>query len=63
MLYLVSTAQKLGLVAAPTRHLTEADWSVVKDSSNRRHDSAQPCVICKEHFGTEQQVSTTPPGG
>ena len=52
-----ATAQKLGLVeSAPV--MTKADWKVAKDRSHNREDSQQPCVICKEQFGTQQQVST-----
>ena len=29
----------------------------MKEKSNARQDSSQPCVICKEDFGLQQQVS------
>ena len=50
-------AQKRGLVDAPTARLTDREWQDVKNKSNRRNDSDQPCVICKEEFGTQHQVS------
>ncbi len=46
----------MGLVEAPAQLLTESDWQQVKDRSNRREDYKEPCVICKEDFGTQQQV-------
>ncbi|XP_071487840.1 RING finger protein 32-like [Diadema antillarum] len=52
----LSLAQKMGLVEAPEQPLSENEWARVKDKSNKRDDSVQPCVICKEDFGTEQQV-------
>ena len=50
-------AQKLGLVNAPEQPLTDSAWQEVKQKSNERDDSVLPCVICKEDFGLEQQVS------
>ena len=50
-------AQKLGLVEAPELLLSEKEWKEVKEKSNLRQDSALPCVICKEDFGLQQQVS------
>ena len=50
-------AQKLGLVDAPEQPLTDSAWQEVKQKSNERDDSVLPCVICKEDFGLEQQVS------
>ena len=29
----------------------------MKEKSNARQDSSQPCAICKEDFGLQQQVS------
>ena len=49
-------AQKLGLVEAPGLLLTDKEWKEVKKKSNERQDSSQPCVICKEDFGLQQQV-------
>lgn len=49
-------AQKLGLVDAPPARLTDQEWQAVKSKSNDRKDSAEPCVICKEEFGTHDQV-------
>ena len=49
-------AQKLGLVEAPKPVLSENEWKAVKYQSNDREDSKQPCVICKEDFGTGEQV-------
>ncbi|XP_064644606.1 RING finger protein 32-like [Lineus longissimus] len=49
-------AQKLGLVDAPKQLLTEDEWREVKATSNQREDSHEPCVICKEDYGHEDQV-------
>ena len=54
---LLLAAQKLGLVDAPEQPLTDSAWQEVKQKSNERDDSVLPCVICKEDFGLEQQVS------
>ena len=55
VLYFVS-AQRLGLMERPPELLTEAEWQQVKHQSQQREDSAAPCVICKEDFGTQEQV-------
>ncbi|XP_060603725.1 RING finger protein 32-like [Ruditapes philippinarum] len=52
----LTLAQKFGLVDAPEQPLTETDWKKAKDKSNKRDDSKMPCVICKEDFGTQEQV-------
>ncbi|XP_014783096.1 RING finger protein 32 [Octopus bimaculoides] len=52
----LSLAQKLGIVECPAKQLSEFEWKNVKEQSNSRHDSCQPCVICKENFGEESQV-------
>ncbi|XP_076455589.1 RING finger protein 32-like [Babylonia areolata] len=52
----LTLAQKLGLVEAPMQHLSENEWGSVKAKSNARDDSKEPCVICKEDFGLQQQV-------
>ncbi|KAK7093165.1 hypothetical protein V1264_008807 [Littorina saxatilis] len=52
----LTLAQKLGLVDAPGQHLSEAEWTNAKAKSNARDDSKEPCVICKEDFGLQQQV-------
>ena len=49
-------AQRLGLLDAPAPLLSEKQWHDVKMQSVGRDDSKQPCVICKEDFGTETQV-------
>lgn len=59
MIYIIS-AQKLGLVEAPEQLLSENDWQNVKTKSNERDDSKLPCVICKEDFGTQEQVCLLP---
>ena len=46
----------MGLVEAPKPVLSENEWKAVKYQSNDREDSKQPCVICKEDFGTGEQV-------
>ncbi|RUS70065.1 hypothetical protein EGW08_022171, partial [Elysia chlorotica] len=52
----LTLAQKFGLVQAPKQLLSETEWSGVKDKSNKRDDSGEPCVICKEDFGLQEQV-------
>lgn len=52
----LTLAQKLGLVEAPELLLTDKEWKEAKEKSNARQDSCQPCVICKEDFGLQQQV-------
>ncbi|XP_028394244.1 RING finger protein 32-like [Dendronephthya gigantea] len=52
----LTLAQRLGLVDAPSEPLNDKEWQVVKNKSNQRNDSNQPCVICKEEFGTQHQV-------
>ncbi|KAK6182508.1 hypothetical protein SNE40_010182 [Patella caerulea] len=52
----LTLAQKFGLIDAPQKLLTEEEWQGVKSKSNTREDSHQPCVICKEDFGLQQQV-------
>jgi hypothetical protein len=56
---ILSLAQKLGIVDAPEQLLSDKEWQEVKHQSNARLDSTQPCVICKEDFGIQQQVITT----
>ncbi|KAK3087334.1 hypothetical protein FSP39_004798, partial [Pinctada imbricata] len=52
----LTLAQKFGLVDAPEQLLSEAEWQKAKEKSNQREDSTQPCVICKEDFGTQEQA-------
>ncbi|XP_053372747.1 RING finger protein 32-like [Mercenaria mercenaria] len=52
----LTLAQKFGLVDAPEQPLSETDWQKAKEKSNKRDDSKMPCVICKEDFGTQEQV-------
>ena len=59
----VFAAQKLGLVEAPKGLLSDTEWKEVKEKSNARQDSSQPCVICKEDFGLQQQVRVHSPVG
>ena len=56
---LLFIAQKLGLVEAPELLLSDKEWKKIKEKSNARQDSSQPCVICKEDFGLQQQVHVT----
>lgn len=62
-LFLFFTAQKLGLVEAPKGLLSDTEWKELKEKSNARQDSSQPCVICKEDFGLQQQVRLHSPVG
>ncbi|XP_065904743.1 RING finger protein 32-like [Dysidea avara] len=52
----LSLAQRIGLVEAPKGLLTESDWKLIKQKSQSREDSNQPCVICKEDFLLREQV-------
>ncbi|XP_062377247.1 RING finger protein 32 isoform X2 [Sardina pilchardus] len=52
----LTLAQKLGLVEAPRRRLSEAEWEQVKSRSVQEGDSTQPCVICREEFCLQPQV-------
>ncbi|XP_005094019.1 RING finger protein 32 [Aplysia californica] len=52
----LTLAQKFGLVHAPKPLLSEQEWNHVKAKSNQRDDSGEPCVICKEDFGLQEQV-------
>ncbi|XP_059174207.1 RING finger protein 32-like isoform X2 [Physella acuta] len=52
----LTLAQKFGLVNAPKQLLSEQEWTHVKAKSNERDDSKEPCVICKEDFGLQEQV-------
>ncbi|XP_043920721.1 RING finger protein 32 [Protopterus annectens] len=52
----LSLAQKLGLVETPVAPLSTEEWAKVKKRSVEQGDSSQPCVICKEEFGLQQQV-------
>ncbi|MGH0159206.1 UNVERIFIED_CONTAM: hypothetical protein FKN15_036970, partial [Acipenser sinensis] len=49
-------SQKMGLVEAPAMPLTADDWVKVKERSVQQGESSQPCVICKEEFGLQQQA-------
>ncbi|CAF0770858.1 unnamed protein product [Didymodactylos carnosus] len=51
----LTLAEKIGLVETEKK-LSEAQWLDIKVQSNKRDDSSQPCVICKEEFGLNQQV-------
>lgn len=48
----------MGLVAINKERdlLNEHEWSQVKDKYKKRGDFKQPCVICKEQLGSQQQV-------
>ncbi|XP_072110147.1 RING finger protein 32 isoform X1 [Mobula birostris] len=52
----LTLAQKMGLVEAPKEPLTANEWQLVKKRSVQQGDSAQPCAICREEFGLQQQV-------
>ncbi|XP_067294708.1 RING finger protein 32 [Pseudorasbora parva] len=52
----LTLAQRMGLVAAPSRRLTAEEWAEVKTRSIQEGDSAQPCVICREEFRLQTQV-------
>ena len=51
-----AAAQRIGLIEAPKGLLTESDWKMIKQKSQSRGDSKQPCVICKEDFLLREQV-------
>ncbi|XP_048462016.1 RING finger protein 32 [Rhincodon typus] len=52
----LTLAQKLGLVDVPKAPLTDNEWQLVKKRSIQQGDSAQPCAICREEFGMQEQL-------
>ncbi len=38
-------------------NMDEDDWSQVKEKYKQREDFKEPCVICKEQLGSQQQVN------
>lgn len=44
-------------MAAPSRRLTAEEWAEVKTRSIQEGDSTQPCVICREEFRLQPQVT------
>eukprot|EP00128_Syssomonas_multiformis_P008238 Colp12_sorted_trinity150504_noHs@786 len=52
----LTLAQKMGLVNAPPPLLNKDEWKAIKEKSNARHDSVQPCCICQELFDLRPQV-------
>ncbi|KAG2458552.1 RNF32 protein, partial [Polypterus senegalus] len=52
----LTLAQRMGLVEAPAMPLTADEWYKVKERSIREGDLSQPCAICKEDLGLQQQV-------
>ncbi|OXB73248.1 UNVERIFIED_CONTAM: hypothetical protein H355_014620 [Colinus virginianus] len=56
LLFLPSTAQKLGLVEPPSLPLTAEEWEKIKQRSIQHGDSTQPCAICREEFALQPQV-------
>ncbi|XP_050970781.1 RING finger protein 32 isoform X2 [Labeo rohita] len=52
----LTLAQRMGLVAAPSRRLTAEEWAEVKTRSIQEGDSTQPCSICREEFRLQPQV-------
>jgi hypothetical protein len=49
-------AQRLGLLPAPPAPLSERQWSQLEGQSEARKDSYEPCAICRQPFGTEEQL-------
>jgi hypothetical protein len=54
-----SLAEKLGFVKMEKsdQNLDENDWSAIKDKYKEREYYKEPCVICKEQLGSQQQVN------
>ena len=53
----LTLAQQLNLVPRPVRQqLSEVDWVRIAEASERRGDSQQPCPICCEPFGLDEQL-------
>ncbi|XP_068094711.1 RING finger protein 32 isoform X2 [Hyperolius riggenbachi] len=52
----LTLAQRLGIVEAPARPLSDDEWRKVKLRSVEQGDSLQPCAICKEDFDLQPQV-------
>ena len=53
----LTLAQQLNIVPRPVRHQpSEVDWLAIAEASQRRGDNQQPCPICCEPFGLDEQV-------
>lgn len=54
-------AEKIGLVPTFEKEakLNETDWSDIKQQYLKREELKEPCVICKEDLGSQQQVRAT----
>ena len=52
-------AEKIGLIPMneSEKRFDENEWSKVKQKYIERQDFKEPCVICKERLGVEQQVA------
>lgn len=50
-------AEKYGLVPVPKSDLRvdEKDWDEIKEKYQQRGEFKEPCVICKEPLGSQQQ--------
>ncbi|KRX06004.1 hypothetical protein PPERSA_01082 [Pseudocohnilembus persalinus] len=52
----LSLAQKLGLVEAPEKPLSQQDWQKIEEMAKKRNDSDGQCAICLEDFDDQEQV-------
>lgn len=52
----LTLAQKRGLVACPPPKLSRDEWDRCEKQAEDRGDLAHPCSICRELFGTKEQV-------
>lgn len=52
----LSLAQKLGIVEQPELPLSRSEWQEVEHTAHQRKHHSDPCSICMETFGVEQQI-------
>lgn len=52
----LTLAQRMGLVAEPSKPLTTAQWEAIRKASDTRDDSSVPCSICLDDFRERSQV-------
>ena len=53
----LTLAEKIGLVPVNINgNLDENEWGRVKEQYFQREEFKEPCVICKERMGNQEQV-------
>ncbi|PRP82036.1 RING finger protein [Planoprotostelium fungivorum] len=53
---ILTLAQQVGLEERPPSPLSKEKWKAVEQASKERQSSEHPCPICRDDFGTKQQV-------